>query len=186
MPSRVPCEGSVFLDYFPAVECGQTNLQLSTSACAQRVGNRQETSDRFRGGGLCEELRRRFGAVGKNDAGVSDLAESASRPRWRVIMAPALLAEFLLQRRLQAAEALANEYLQRAEPRGVSRVCSIRALGRKLEIDPLRQEVAALKVAEQTALQFDLGRIWCRLCRHGRHLRANDGTHISRIIKERF
>ncbi|HEY6621571.1 MAG TPA: hypothetical protein VIY68_18655 [Steroidobacteraceae bacterium] len=121
------------------------NLQLSDervrATCRELVKKQGTVSGR----GLCEELRRRFGAVGKTtrvfriwreECGVASATALAP--------APGLPAEvFLLQRRLQSAEALANEYLQRAE------LAEFRERAHQehwaIEIDRLRQEVAALK-----------------------------------------
>ena len=125
------------------------NLQLSDervrATCRELVKKHGTVSGR----GLCEELRRRFGAVGKTtrvfriwreECGVASAAASVAA----LSPAPGLPAEvFLLQRRVQAAEALATEYLQRAE------LAEFRERAHQehwaIEIDRLRQEVAALK-----------------------------------------
>jgi hypothetical protein len=117
------------------------NLQLSDqrirATCRELVKNHGSVSGRQ----LSEELRRRFGAVGKTlrvfriwreECGLG----SATAP----LRLPADLA--LLQKRVEVAEALANEYLKRAE------LAEFRERAHQdhwaAEVDRLRQEVATL------------------------------------------
>jgi hypothetical protein len=118
------------------------NLQLSDqrirATCRELVKKHGSVSGRR----LCEELRMRFGAVGKRTRVFRIWREecvpgSAPAP-------PQLPGEMgLLQKRVEAAEALANEYLQRAE------LAEFRERAHQehwaLEIDRLRQEIAALR-----------------------------------------
>jgi hypothetical protein len=118
------------------------NLQLSDqrirATCRELVKKHGTVSGR----GLCEELRRRFGAVGKTmrvfriwreECGPATAAQNLSLPADVV----------LLRKRVEAAEALAAEHLKRAE------LAEFRERAHQdhwaLEIDRLRQEIAALK-----------------------------------------
>jgi hypothetical protein len=132
------------------------NLQLSDqrirATCRELVQKQGSVSGRR----LREELRLRFGAVGKTTRVFRIWREEAGLAS-AVVPAPALAAElaaakaplpadvFLLQRRVEAAEALANEYLQRAE------LAEFRERAHQdhwaLEVDRLRQEIVALKGA---------------------------------------
>jgi hypothetical protein len=116
------------------------NLQLSDESIRATCRNLVEAHGRVSGRQLCEELRRRFGAVGKTMRVFRIWREEcAIAPS-----APKLPADmFLLQKRVEAAEARANEYLQRAE------LAEFRERAHQdhwaLEVDRLRQEIAALK-----------------------------------------
>jgi hypothetical protein len=116
------------------------NLQLSDqrirATCRELVKKHGSVSGRQ----LSEELRRRFGAVGKTMRVFRIWREEC-------VAAPANLklpADLVsLQRRVEAAEAVAAEYLRRAE------VAEFRERAHQdhwaAEVDRLRQEVAALK-----------------------------------------
>jgi hypothetical protein len=121
------------------------NLQLSDerirSTCRELVKKHGSVSGR----GLCEELRRRFGAVGKTMRVFRIWREEcvpalAPVPASGSLHLPADMV--LLQRQVEAAEALAQEYLQRAE------LAEFRERAHQdhwaMEIDRLRQEIAAL------------------------------------------
>jgi hypothetical protein len=113
------------------------NLQLSDerirATCRELVKKQGSVSGR----GLCEELRRRFGAVGKTTRVFRIWREECAAP------AAGSADLVLLQRRVDAAEALANEFLKRAE------LAEFREQAHQehwaVEVDRLRQEVAALK-----------------------------------------
>jgi hypothetical protein len=118
------------------------NLQLSDerirSTCRDLVQVRGSVSGRQ----LCEELRRRFGAVGKT---------MRVFRIWREECVPALAQAHphlpadmvLLQKRVEKAEAAAAGHLKRAE------LAEFRERAHQdhwaLEVDRLRQEIAALK-----------------------------------------
>ena len=113
------------------------NMQLSDerirSTCRELVEAQGSVSVR----GLSEELRRRFGAVGRTMRVFRIWREECQKPAAGL---PGDIA--LLQRRVQAAEAAAAEYLKRAE------LAEFRERAHQdhwaIEIDRLRQEVAAL------------------------------------------
>lgn len=91
---------------------------------------------------MCAELRTRFGAVGKTTRVFRIWREECgAQPAAANVGLPADV--FLLQRRVEAAEALAKEYLQRAE------LAEFRERAHQehwaVEVDRLRQEVAALR-----------------------------------------
>ena len=118
------------------------NLQLSDqdirATCRELVKAHGSVSGRQLG----EELRRRFGAVGKTIRVFRIWREEcAPKPVAASIGLPAEI--FLLKKRVEAAEALAKEYLARAE------LAEFRERAHQdhwaLEIDRLRQELAALK-----------------------------------------
>jgi hypothetical protein len=118
------------------------NLQLSDqrirATCRELVKKHGSVSGRQ----LSEELRRRFGAVGKTLRVFRIWREEcATAP---VVAGPKLPADLvLLQRRVEAAEALASEYLRRAE------LAEFRERAHQehwaAEVDRLRQEIAALR-----------------------------------------
>jgi hypothetical protein len=116
------------------------NLQLSDerirATCRELVKKHGSVSGRQ----LCEELRSRFGAVGKTTRVFRIWREECQKPAAANIKLPADLV--LLQRRVEAAEAVAAENLKRAE------LAEFRERAHQdhwaVEIDRLRQEVAAL------------------------------------------
>ena len=118
------------------------NLQMTDerirATCRELVKKHGSVSGRA----VCAELRTRFGAVGKTtrvfriwreECGAQPAATHGGLPA----------DVFLLQRRVEAAEALAKEYLQRAE------LAEFRERAHQehwaVEVDRLRQEVAALR-----------------------------------------
>jgi hypothetical protein len=117
------------------------NLQLSDqrirATCRELVKAQGSVSGRR----LCEELRGRFGAVGKT-ARVFRIwrEECVAAPVAASLKLPADIV--LLQKRVEAAEALASEYLQRAE------LAEFRERAHQdhwaAEVDRLRQEIASL------------------------------------------
>jgi hypothetical protein len=123
------------------------NLQLSDERIRATCRELKKKHENVSGRGLCEELRSRFGAVGKTtrvfriwreECGLALAAELAAKPAAQL---PADV--FLLQRRVEAAEALANQYLQRAK------LAEFRERAHQehwaVDVDRLRQELAALK-----------------------------------------
>jgi hypothetical protein len=117
------------------------NLQLSDEQIRGTCRELVALSGAVSGRGLCEELRRRFGAVGKTTRVFRIWREECvPRPAAANIKLPADVV--LLQRRLEAAEAVAAENLQRAE------LAEFRERAHQDywagEVDRLRQEVAAL------------------------------------------
>ena len=116
------------------------NLQLSDecirSTCRDLVAAHGSVSGRR----LSEELRRRFGAVGKTMRVFRIWREECGSLKPAVVQVPGEMA--LLQKRIEAAEALAQEYLQRAE------LAEFRERAHQdhwaMEVDRLRQEIAAL------------------------------------------
>lgn len=116
------------------------NLQLSDerirSTCRELVETHGSVSVR----GLSEELRRRFGAVGRTMRVFRIWREECATPA----AAPKSPADLvLLQRRVEAAETAAAEYLKRAE------LAEFRERAHQdhwaIEIDRLRQEIAMLQ-----------------------------------------
>ena len=92
------------------------NLQLSDerirATCRELVTKQGSVSGRQ----LCEELRRRFGAVGKTTRVFRIWREECAAASAPVAGKPGLAGGYgLLQRRLEVAEAAAAEYLKRAE-----------------------------------------------------------------------
>ena len=115
------------------------NLQLSDQRIRATCRELLKQPGSISGRALCQELRTRFGAVGKT-ARVFRIwrEESAS------LTAAQLPGEMaLLRQRVQAAEAAAAEALKRAE------LAEFREQAHQdhwaLEVDRLRQELAALK-----------------------------------------
>ena len=115
------------------------NLQLSEqrirATCRELLKGRKKISGRA----LCQELRARFGAVGKTTR-VFQI--------WREETAALYTADLpgeltLLRAKLKAAEAATAEYLKRAE------LAEFRERAHQdhwaLEVDRLRQELTALK-----------------------------------------
>jgi hypothetical protein len=117
------------------------NLQLSDQRIRATCRELKSKHGSVSGRQLCEELRTRFGAVGKTMRVFRIWREEcATAP---VVANPKLPADVvLLQKRVEAAEALANEYLKRAE------LAEFRERAHQdhwaVEIDRLRQEVAIL------------------------------------------
>jgi hypothetical protein len=114
------------------------NLQMSDerirATCRELVQKQGSVSGRQ----LCEELRRRFGAVGKTMRVFRIWREECRKPT------PDLPGDIaLLQRRVEAAESQAQEYLKRAE------LAEFRERAHQehwaVEVDRLRQEVVALR-----------------------------------------
>jgi hypothetical protein len=116
------------------------NLQLSDQCIRATCRELVKAPGSVSGRRLCEELRTRFGAVGKTTRVFRIWREECQKPAAGL---PGDIA--LLQRRVEAAEALAAEHLKRAE------LAEFREQKHQehwaLEIDRLRQEVAALKGA---------------------------------------
>ena|ERR1700679_1384005 len=122
------------------------NLQLSDQRIRATCRELKSKHGSVSGRQLCEELRTRFGAVGKTmrvfriwreECGLASAAASATAP-------PRLPADVvLLQKRVEAAEAAAAEYLERAE------LAEFRERAHQdhwaVEVDRLRMEIAALK-----------------------------------------
>jgi hypothetical protein len=117
------------------------NLQLSDERIRATCRELTKKHGNVSGRQLCEELRRRFGAVGKT---------MRVFRIWREECVPAPTAGVglsgdlaLLQRRVETAEAAAAEYLERAE------LAEFRERAHQdhwaSEIDRLRQEIAALR-----------------------------------------
>jgi hypothetical protein len=118
------------------------NLQLSEqdirATCRELVKAQGSVSGRQ----LCEELRSRFGAVGKTMRVFRIWREEcAPKPVAAGIGSPADMVS--LRKRVEAAEALAEEYLARAE------LAEFRERAHQehwaVEIDRLRQELATLR-----------------------------------------
>ena len=115
------------------------NLQLSEAriraTCRELLKQQQKTSGRA----LCQELRARFGAVGKTTRVFQIWREETAA------LAAADLPDELagLKQQLKAAQATAAEYLKRAE------LAEFREQAHQdhwaVEVDRLRQEVAALR-----------------------------------------
>ena len=129
------------------------NLQLSDQRIRATCRELVQKHGRVSGRRLCEELRARFGAVGKTmrvfriwreECGVASAVVSAAPPVVGVAVTVKLPADvILLQKRVEAAEAAAAEYLKRAE------LAEFRERAHQdhwaLEVDRLRQEIAALR-----------------------------------------
>ena len=118
------------------------NLRLSDQRIRATYRELKRKHGRVSGRRLCAELRARFGAVGKAERVFRIWREECAPPE--VPAAPELPADMiLLQRRLVVAEATAAECLKRAE------LAEFRERAHQdhwaLEVDRLRQEVAALK-----------------------------------------
>jgi hypothetical protein len=114
------------------------NLQLSDQSIRETCRELVKKHGTVSGRRLSEELRRRFGAVGKTMRVFRIWREECQKP------ATALPGDIaLLQRRVQAAEAAAAEYLKRAE------LAEFRERAHQdhwaMEVDRLRIEITALK-----------------------------------------
>jgi hypothetical protein len=125
------------------------NLQLSDQRIRATCRELKMKHGRVSGRRLCEELRSRFGAVGKTTRVFRIWREEcAVAVDPALAVAPSEIASapsdvVLLQRRVEAAEEAAAEYLKRAE------LAEFREKAHQdhwaLEIDRLRQEIAALR-----------------------------------------
>jgi hypothetical protein len=114
------------------------NLQLSDQSIRETCRELVRKHGTVSGRRLSEELRRRFGAVGKTMRVFRIWREECQKP------AAALPGDIaLLQRRVEAAEAAAAEYLKRAE------LAEFRERAHQdhwaQEVDRLRQEIAVLR-----------------------------------------
>jgi len=90
------------------------NLQITDQDIRATCRDLQNTYGRVSGRGLCQELRARFGAVGKTTRVFRIWREErVPAPASRSPQSSADVA--LLRRRVEAAEARANQNLQRAE-----------------------------------------------------------------------
>jgi hypothetical protein len=98
------------------------------------------TSGTVSGRALCAELRTRFGAVGKTERVFAIWREEVAA-RTQAAAVPVDVAE--LKRRLATAEAAAAENLKRAELAEYREQAHQDRWG--MEVDRLRQEVAALR-----------------------------------------
>jgi len=111
------------------MQLSDTNIR---STCRELLARKGKTSGR----GLCAELKRRFGAVGKTERVFAIWRQEVS-----TASLPLEVSE--LKRRLAAAEVAAAENLARAE------LAEYREQAHQdkwaLEIDRLRQELSALK-----------------------------------------
>ena len=119
------------------------NLQLPEERIRATCRELLRAQGSVSGRQLCEELRKRFGAVGKTMRVFRIWREECAAPVAASVKLPADM--LLLQRRVEAAEAAAAVNLQRAE------LAEFREQAHQdhwaLEIDRLRQELAALKGA---------------------------------------
>jgi hypothetical protein len=115
------------------------NLQLSDERIRSTCRDLVEAQGSVSGRQLCEELRRRFGAVGKTMRVFRIWREECAPPP--AIVQPGDMA--LLRRRVEVAEVAAAEYLKRAE------LAEFRERAHQdhwaMEVDRLRQEIAALR-----------------------------------------
>ena len=120
------------------------NLQLSDQSIRETCRGLVKKHGTVSGRRLSEELRRRFGAVGKTMRVFRIWREECVPAVAPVVAVPKLPGDVvLLQRRVQAAEAAAAEYLKRAE------LAEFRERAHQdhwaIEVDRLRQEIAGLK-----------------------------------------
>jgi hypothetical protein len=121
---------------------GSMNLQLSDERIRATCRELEKKHGKVSGRRLCEELRTRFGAVGKTERVFRIWREECVTASGTV---PPQLPQdvLLLQRRVEVAEALAKEYLQRAK------LAEFRERAHQdhwaLEVDRLRQEITALR-----------------------------------------
>jgi hypothetical protein len=118
------------------------NLQLSDERIRATCRELKRKYGNVSGRQLCAALRARFGAVGKRTRVFRIWREECvPKPAAANLELPANMV--LLQTRLEAAEALAKEYLRRAE------LAEFRERAHQdhwaVEVDRLRQEVAAIK-----------------------------------------
>ena len=115
------------------------NLQLSEARIRATCRELLKSHPSVSGRQLCAELRTRYGAVGKTARVFRIWREELAA--LRVTQLPGDLA--LLKQKVHAAEAAAAEYLKRAE------LAEFREQAHQdhwaLEVDRLRQEVAALR-----------------------------------------
>jgi hypothetical protein len=115
------------------------NLQLSEASIRATCRELLKTHGNLSGRRLCTELRTRYGAVGKTVRVFRIWREESAN--LQAAQMPGEIA--LLKQRVQAAEAVAAEYLKRAE------LAEFREQAHQDhwagEIDRLRQEVAMLK-----------------------------------------
>jgi hypothetical protein len=114
------------------------NLQLSDQSIRETCRELVKKHGTVSGRRLSEELRRRFGAVGKTMRVFRIWREECQKPAAGL---PGDIA--LLQRRVEAAEAAAADYLKRAE------LAEFRERAHQdhwaVEVDRLRQEIAVLR-----------------------------------------
>jgi hypothetical protein len=122
------------------------NLQLSDEQIRAACRDLMRKHGSVSGRGLSEELRRRFGAVGKTMRVFRIWREecaTALAPKPAIAQLPGEMA--LLQKRVEAAETAAAEYLKRAE------LAEFRERAHQdhwaMEVDRLRMEIATLKGA---------------------------------------
>ncbi len=112
------------------------NLQLSETRIRSTCRELLARNGRISGRGLCAELKRRFGAVGKTERVFAIWRQEVS-----AASLPVEVRE--LKRRVAAAEAAAAQNLARAE------LAEYREQAHQdkwaLEVDRLRQELSALK-----------------------------------------
>jgi hypothetical protein len=118
------------------------NLQLSDQSIRETCRELVKKHGTVSGRRLSEELRRRFGAVGKTMRVFRIWREECvPAPAARTPQLPGEMA--LLQKRVEAAEAAAAEYLKRAE------LAEFRERAHQdhwaVEVDRLRQEIAVLR-----------------------------------------
>jgi hypothetical protein len=115
------------------------NLQLPEARIRATCRELLKTDPDLSGRQLCADLRTRYGAVGKTTRVFRIWREEVAT--LRVTRLPGELA--LLKQKVHAAEAAAAEYLKRAE------LAEFREQAHQdhwaLEVDRLRQEVAALR-----------------------------------------
>ena len=113
--------------------------QRIRSTCRELIGARRRVSGR----GLCAELRRRFGAVGKTERVFAIWREEVAKAAAPV--ADAKLGQEIaeLRRRVVAAEAAAAENLARAERAELREEAHQEKWA--LEVDRLRRELQAVQ-----------------------------------------
>jgi hypothetical protein len=116
------------------------NLQLSDERIRATCRELKKKHERVSGRQLCEELRTRFGAVGKTMRVFRIWREECAPVAGSLTLPADILS---LQRRVEAAEAAAAENLKRAE------LAEFREQAHQehwaIEVDRLRQEIAGLK-----------------------------------------
>jgi hypothetical protein len=120
------------------------NLQLSDQSIRETCRELVKKHGTVSGRRLSEELRRRFGAVGKTMRVFRIWREECVAPLGIASASAVLPGEMaLLQKRVEAAEAAAAEFLTRAE------LAEFRERAHQehwaLEVDRLRMEIAALR-----------------------------------------
>jgi hypothetical protein len=118
------------------------NLQLSEQRIRATCRELVKTQGSVSGRRLCEELRARFGAVGKTTR-VFRIWREECNPKPAAASLQLPLDMVLLQRRVEAAEAAAAANLKRAE------LAEFRERAHQDhwagEVDRLRQEIASLR-----------------------------------------